>query len=102
MTGGSLDGVGGAAYISAMAQVHVSLPVDLQHYVDTRVSVEGYADPADFLRDLIRRDQDAHQTDVQYLRSLWEEGVRSGIVDAEPEEVLEQIIAAIPARDGAA
>ena len=102
VSGGSLDGVRGAAYIEGMAQVHVSLPVDLQHYVDTRVSVEGYADPGDFLRDLIRRDQDAHDADVRRLRVLWEEGVRSGIVDAEPENVLDQIIAEIPARDGAA
>ncbi|WP_375394223.1 type II toxin-antitoxin system ParD family antitoxin [uncultured Sphingomonas sp.] len=85
-----------------MSQLNLSLPVDLQRYVDARVSDEGYADSADFLRDLIRRDQDAYEADLPRLRALWQEGVASGIVDAEPEDILEQIIADIPARDVAA
>ena len=82
-----------------MAQLHVSLPADLQHYVDGRVSAEGFADPAAYLRDLIERDQDAYQADVRRVQVLIAEGIASGIIDREPEDILDEIIAEILAAD---
>lgn len=82
-----------------MAQFHVSLPADLQHYVDGRVSAEGFADPAAYLRDLIERDQDAYQANVRRVQVLIAEGIASGIIDREPEDILDEIIAEILAAD---
>jgi Arc/MetJ-type ribon-helix-helix transcriptional regulator len=82
-------------YIGNMAQLHVSLPADLQRYVEGRVSAAGFADPADYLRALIERDQHSYQADVRRVRLLVEEGIASGIVDREPEDILDDIIADI-------
>ncbi len=77
-----------------------NLPADLQRYVDTRVAQEGFADPAEFLRDLVRRDQDEYEADVLRVRALIQEGIDSGVVDATPEDVLDEIIAGIHKRHG--
>ncbi len=82
-----------------MAQLNVSLPADLQRYVDGRVSDAGFADPADYLRALIERDQHRYQADVQRVRLMVEQGIASGIVDHEPEDVLDEIIADIRTAD---
>jgi antitoxin ParD1/3/4 len=83
-----------------MTELNVALPDDLQRYVDARVAQEGFADPADFLRDLVRRDQDGYEADVRRVRALIQEGIDSGVVDAEPEDVLDEIIAGIHQRHG--
>jgi putative addiction module CopG family antidote len=87
-------------YNGNMAQVSVLLPVDLQSYVDARVAAGGYADPADFLRDLIRRDQDDYRADVARVQQLIDEGIASGIVDAEPEDLLRELVAETRTRHG--
>ncbi|WP_286165004.1 hypothetical protein [Arthrobacter sp. TPD3018] len=90
-----LDGPGEWDYIGNMAQLHVSLPADLERYVDGRVSAEGFANQAAFVRDLIERDQDAYVADVQRVQALIDEGIASGIIDREPQDVLREIIAEI-------
>ena len=83
-----------------MDHLHVSLSEGLQHYVDERVAAEGYADPADFVRDLVQRDQAAYETDVARVRALIDEGRASGIIDIEPEVILDEIIAGIHRHHG--
>lgn len=69
------------------------LPADLQRYVDDRAAEEGFADATAFLRDLVERDRGGYEADVRRVRALIEEGIESGIVDAEPEDILDEIIA---------
>ena len=95
-----LDAGWAVDYNGNMMQLNVALPADLQRHVDARVAAEGYTDPADFLRDLIQRDQDQYDADVQRVRELIREGRESGIVDAEPEDILDDIIAGIHRKDG--
>ena len=76
-----------------MKQLHVALPDDPQRYVDARVAQEGFADPADFLRDLVRRDCDSYDDDVRRVQRLIDEGIVSWVLDAEPEDILPEIIA---------
>lgn len=85
-----------------MTQLSVSMPADLQRWVDSRVAAEGYSDAADYVRQLVRRDQDEYEEDVRRVRALWNEGLASGVLDDEPEAILEQIIAELPARNGGA
>lgn len=94
-----LDGRRKSDYNGNMT-LHVALPAALQRYVDARVAAEGYANPADFLRDLIQRDQDDYEEDVRRVQQLIDEGIASGVVDAEPEEILRRIIAEMPGRHG--
>ncbi|WP_445191439.1 ribbon-helix-helix domain-containing protein [Sphingomonas sp. Tas61C01] len=83
-----------------MAHLDISLPADLQRHVDARVSREGFTDTADYLRALIERDQHLYEADVRRVRALIEEGIASGIVDREPEDILDEIIADIRKPNG--
>lgn len=83
-----------------MAQLSISVPADLRHWVDTRVARAGYADLDEYVRALIRRDQDEYEADVRRVRALVEQGRASGVIDAEPEDILDEIIAGIPTAHG--
>jgi len=41
-----------------MNTMKISLPVQLKSFVDERVSAAGYSSSSEYLRELIRRDQD--------------------------------------------
>lgn len=86
--------------IATMSELSIQLPPGLQRWVDLRVSAGRYADAGEYVRDLMRRDQEALDDDVRRVRALVEEGLASGIVDREPEDVLEDIIAGIGRKDG--
>lgn len=53
--------------------MNVSLPEELRAYVDAQVEDGRYGSTSEYVRELIRRDQDR-----QHLRSLLEDGARSG------------------------
>ena len=76
-----------------MSQLTVVLPPDLQGYVDARVAAEGYHDISGFMRDVVRRDQAAYDADVGRVQALLDEGVASGILDMEPEQIINEILA---------
>ena len=64
-----------------MNTIDISLPDDLQAYVDQQVAERGYVTCGEYIRDLIRREHDR-----QRLRDLIMEGVNSppaGVFDAE-------------------
>ena len=64
-----------------MSTMNVSLPETQKSFVDQQVSERGYASSSEYIRDLIRREQDK-----QKLRELLLEGMNSpqaGVADAE-------------------
>lgn len=71
----------------------MTFPPQLQQWIDARVAEGRYADAQDYLRDLIRRDQDAAQDETEWLRGLIAEGEASGISDETPETIIDSIIA---------
>lgn len=76
-----------------MPQVNVSFPPALKDWVDRKVAEGRYSSASDYLRDLIRRDQEATMAETEWLRAMIEEGLASGVADDEPETVIENIIA---------
>ncbi|MFY8076053.1 MAG: ribbon-helix-helix domain-containing protein, partial [Sphingorhabdus lacus] len=62
------------------------------------VSEGRYSSASDYMRDLVRRDQEAAMDDATWLRGLVAEGLASGVIDKEPEDVLREIMAEHPAR----
>jgi antitoxin ParD1/3/4 len=76
-----------------MPQVNLSLPSALKEWVDTKVAEGRYSSASDYIRDLVRRDLESAMTETEWLRSLVAEGLASGVVDEEPETVVENIIA---------
>jgi antitoxin ParD1/3/4 len=55
-----------------MTTMNISLPDALKSFVDEQVSGRGYGTSSEYVRDLIRRDQDR-----QRLRGLLEDGASS-------------------------
>lgn len=79
-----------------MTDLTLSLPPALQSWVDARIAQGLYVDAADYLRDLVRRDHELADEDTRWVRAMIDEGLASGIVDAEPEDVLREIMAELP------
>lgn len=95
-----VDGSRARDYIGNMAVPSVSLPAELQQWVAARADAEGYADASDYLQELILRERDVYEGRVRRLQAMLDQGFASGMLDEEPEDILEQIIAELPARDG--
>ena len=53
-----------------------ALPESMRKYIDTRVSAGNYGNTSEYIRDLVRRDQDEQAR--KRLRDLIEEGLASG------------------------
>ena len=83
-----------------MSQLNVSVPPALKSWVDMRVAEGRYSSASDYVRDLVRRDQDSAENETRWLRGLIEEGLASGMIDEEPEAIIESIIAERHARRG--
>ena len=81
-----------------MNQLTISVPPELQSLIDARLAQGAYVDAGDYLRDLLRKDARV-ESERAWLRAMIEQGEASGVIEAEPEDVLEEIIAAIPATD---
>ena len=89
-----MDGAEAKGYNGNMSMT-VTLSSELQSYVNSRAAAEGYRDPVEFMQDVVRRDRAAYEADVRRVRALVAEGAASGIVDAEPEDLLDEIIAGL-------
>ena len=58
-----------------MSTMNISLPEPLKNFVDERVANAGYGTSSEYLRELIRRDQDR-----LHLRSLIIEGAKGQVI----------------------
>ena len=58
-----------------MSTMNISLPESLKAFVDTQVSQGSYGTSSEYVRELIRKDQD-----TQKLRALLLEGAESKVV----------------------
>jgi antitoxin ParD1/3/4 len=83
-----------------MSQLNVSIPPALKSWIDVRVAEGRHSSASDYVRDLVRRDQESAADETVWLRGLIEEGLASGVIEREPEDVIEEIIANRRARRG--
>lgn len=60
-----------------MATMNVSLPDPMKDWVEGQAKSGRYSNASDYVRDLIRRDQDRHAA-VTELQALVDEGLASG------------------------
>jgi antitoxin ParD1/3/4 len=63
--------------IATMATMNVSLPDPMKAWVEAQTQDGRYSNASDYVRDLIRRDQDRQQAIVE-LQQLVDEGLASG------------------------
>ncbi len=70
-----------------MAQMNISLPDRLKDWADARVAEGRYSSASDYVRDLMRRDQDDAEA-LARLRAAIEAGRASPPSDATLEDVI--------------
>ena len=78
-----------------MAQMNISIPDKLKSWAEARVAEGRYSSTSDYVRDLVRRDQEQEEK-LRRLQAAIEEGLASGISD----RTVEDIIADRRKRDG--
>jgi antitoxin ParD1/3/4 len=87
-----------------MSEMNLKFPPDLEHWIEMRLAEGRYADAEDYLRDLVRRDQDGLLPEtaeqVAWVREQVAIGVASGVYEKDALEVLDEIRATRKARRG--
>ncbi|SDG35604.1 MULTISPECIES: type II toxin-antitoxin system ParD family antitoxin [Thalassobaculum] len=63
-----------------MATMNVSLPDPMKHWVEAQARSGRYSNASDYVRDLIRRDQE-RAADIARLQAVITEGVESGVAE---------------------
>ena len=84
-----------------MATMNVSLPDKMKQWVEDQVATGRYGNASDYVRDLVRRDQERAEA-REKLQQMVDEALASGVNQRTAEELLEQVmsraIAAVEAR----
>lgn len=78
-----------------MAQMNISIPDKLKGWAESRVAEGRYSSTSDYVRDLVRRDQETEEA-RRRLKAAIDEGLASGISD----RTIKDIIADRRKRDG--
>jgi antitoxin ParD1/3/4 len=82
-----------------MATMNVSLPDPMKDWVEQQAKSGRYSNASDYVRDLIRRDQDREQKIAQ-MQALVSEGLESGIGTRSMDEL--RTAARVQVKSGAA
>ena len=72
-----------------MATMNVSLPDKMKQWVEDQVQTGRYGNASDYVRDLVRRDQERAYARDEFER-LVEEGIASGVSDLTLDEIFAQ------------
>ena len=72
-----------------MATMNVSLPDPMKDWVEAQARTGRYSNASDYVRDLIRRDQE-RATKLAELQGLIDEGMASGVSRRTMDEVLRE------------
>ncbi len=70
-----------------MATMNVSLPDPMKAWVEAQVNGGQYGNASDYVRDLIRRDQNEHEQN-KVLQDAITKGLESGISDRTMKDIL--------------
>lgn len=72
-----------------MSRLTISMPEQMSEWVDAQVTSGRYGNVSEYLRDLVRRDQEQRERAVKQLRDLLDRAESSGISERSLPEVLE-------------
>jgi antitoxin ParD1/3/4 len=76
------------------------LDPETEQWIESRIAECEFASLEEYLAALVRRDREEADEETKWLREQIDIGRASGIIDKEPEEVIEEIIARRHARGG--
>ncbi|RUM09788.1 type II toxin-antitoxin system ParD family antitoxin [Rhizobium chutanense] len=71
-----------------MATMNVSLPDPMKEWVDSQTETGRYSNASDYVRDLIRRDQERSDK-LAELQRLIKDGLESGVSDRSKDDILQ-------------
>jgi len=74
-----------------MATMNISLPDQMKEWIEQQVATGRYANVSDFVRDLIREDQE-RSTALDELRRMVEEADASGISDLTVQDIRREVL----------
>lgn len=69
-----------------MATMNVSLPDPMKAWVESQAETGRYSNASDYVRDLIRRDQE-RASKIAEMQKLIDEGFESGISDRSMDDI---------------
>jgi antitoxin ParD1/3/4 len=90
LTGFRLANLCAESYNARMAQMNISIPDKLKGWAEARVAEGRYASTSDYVRDLVRRDQE-HEEKLRRLQAAIDEGLASGVSERDPFEHLDEL-----------
>ena len=70
-----------------MASMNISLPDAMRDWVQEQIDSGKYASASDYVRDLIRHDQEYAR---QFIQNAITEGIESGISDRSMDDLLQE------------
>ena len=73
-----------------MSQITISMPEQINEWVQTQVGTGHYADAEEYLHALVQRDRERKEQALQKLRQLIAEGDASGVSKRTLPEIREQ------------
>lgn len=72
-----------------MATMNVSLPDAMKDWVEAQAQSGRYGNASDYVRDLIRHDQE-RKDKIAHMQTLVDEALESGVSDKSVAEILKQ------------
>ncbi|UJW87360.1 type II toxin-antitoxin system ParD family antitoxin [Devosia sp. SL43] len=74
-----------------MATMNISLPDAMKAWVEEQVQTGRYGNSSDYVRDLVRRDQERAEA-RQKLQQIVDDALASGIVEISRDELVERVM----------
>ncbi|MFK0330846.1 type II toxin-antitoxin system ParD family antitoxin [Rhizobium sp. NPDC090275] len=73
-----------------MPVVTVTVPDEMKAWLEKQAAVGRYADASDYVRDLVRRDQE-RASKIANMQALVDEGLASGVSDETMDDILRSL-----------
>lgn len=81
-----------------MATMNVSLPDPMKEWVEAQSLTGRYSNASDYVRDLIRRDQERNDK-IARLQALVDEGLASGISNRSKDDIFSDALTHVQGRN---
>lgn len=78
-----------------MTRITISMPDAMGEYINARVEQGQYGNVSEYLRDLVRREQ---QSSLETLRALIDEGDASGVSELSIDQIFDEAVARVRAK----
>jgi len=72
-----------------MATMNISVPDPMKDWVQSQVNTGAYANTSDYVRDLIRQDQE-NRNKIQALQAAITKGLESGVSEKSFDEIMQE------------